>query len=81
MKKLRAAQAAIAEGTRVMYSAGFLRSTGQVAGEAPFRKGTVTSVAKDPDFRLARVRWDDGHESGVLVANLWPEGKRHLEPT
>lgn len=57
----------VVAGTRVAYSAKFLRDTGQRTGRAPDRRGTVVSV--DADF--ARVRWDDF--DAAASAKQWGE--------
>ena len=49
-------------GDRVAYSAKWLRSTGQVAGEAGQRRGVVASRHRTGD--LVYVRWDCDVASG-----------------
>lgn len=72
--------ASVLTGTRVRFSANFLRSTGQYAGPdapthvGPFARGTVTAVEPFPGQRyvLVRVRWDDGHDAPAALCNLEP---------
>ena len=44
-------------GDRVAFSAGFLRSTGQIIGDAPRLRGTVISVSQFGDEQLCIVLW------------------------
>lgn len=78
--KLRDAQKRIVVGTRVRYSAEFLRNTGQFSGEVPHLRGEVTMLEPLGQCTLATVSWNNGRSSGVLVANLWPCELAHLEP-
>jgi hypothetical protein len=75
-------QDSIAVGTRVMFSAQFLRSTGQHTGRSPFIAGTVLALVDLPGTTrtMARIAWEDGQVSNALTVNLWPADKRHLEP-
>ena len=71
-------------GARVKYSRAFLRSTGMFSGPVPFAKGTVTAIQSYtgdcPD--VATVQWDNINSQlqRILVNNLWPCAKGHLEP-
>ena len=67
-------------GMRVQYSARWLRSTGQLTGAVPFRKGTVrgleTTVGPGVQLQVAVVDWDDKEGANrVLTCNLWPVGR------
>ena len=73
---------------RVQYSARWLRSTGQLTGPVPFRKGTVrgleTTVGPGVQLQVAVVDWDDGALCGeganrVLTCNLWPVGRPEVD--
>lgn len=44
-------------GDRVAYSAGFLRSSGQIFGDVPRLRGTVISVSQFGDEQLCIVSW------------------------
>lgn len=60
-------------GSRVQYSAAFLRSTGIVTGDIPFARGVVTEIrylgAGGPG--LAVIDWDTPHvPTKILVTNL-----------
>lgn len=58
-------------GDRVAYAARFLKSTGQITGEAPFRRGTVCAVKSISDYDLLTVDWDDRIAARpVLASNL-----------
>jgi hypothetical protein len=61
-------------GDRVAYSANFLRSTGQVVGEAGFQRGTIVEFEPLGSITLARVKWDNPDWNffitSVNVANL-----------
>jgi hypothetical protein len=62
----------IAVGDKVAYSAEWLRSTGQVAGEIGHARGVVTDItAHSKTFVLATVDWGtDEFPKAVLLANL-----------
>jgi len=49
---------AIAPGDRVAYSKQWLHSTGQMTGDAPHARGTVTALEDLGSLRLAVVQWD-----------------------
>jgi hypothetical protein len=57
-------------GDRVRYTADWLRSTGQVVGEAGFMRGRVADFVPLASCTLAVVHWDHIEESRVLVQNL-----------
>lgn len=57
-------------GSRVAYSARFLRSTGQHTGRAPALRGTVRALDPFGDGSMAQVDWHDGTGGRVLVPNL-----------
>lgn len=46
-------------GDRVAYAAGFLKSTGQITGHAPFLRGTVRKVEPFSGYTLVTVAWDN----------------------
>lgn len=62
----------------VRFTAQFLRSTGQYAGDeaptstGPWAKGTVVALSPKqlPGPVVARVLWADGREGASLVSNL-----------
>ncbi len=65
------ARTTIGVGSRVQYSAAFLRSAGIYTGDLPFAKGEVTAIEKlGPG--LAVIDWDtpDMMPKRVLVTNL-----------
>jgi len=49
---------AIEAGDRVAYSKQWLRSTGQMTGDTPQARGTVTEVQELGLLRLAVIQWD-----------------------
>ena len=55
-------------GTRVAYSANFLRQQGIHSGSAPMRRGTVLSLYSRDH---ARVKWDDADY--VALGKQWGE--------
>ena len=61
-------------GDRVGYSAAFLRSTGQMAGDAGHARGHVTELKElsKGSTVLARIQWEGNHDlpGRVNVANL-----------
>lgn len=61
-------------GTRVAYSANFLRSIGCYSGALPFLRGTITALnVLSPGCTLADIEWDGDKGEGptrVNVANL-----------
>lgn len=64
-------------GDRVAYSAAFLRSTGQYAGDAPHAKGEVKALVPLGDTVLAEIEWDHpALPNRVNVANLCLVGGR-----
>jgi hypothetical protein len=61
----------IEAGTRVGYSANFLRSTGQLTGEVPFLRGVVAKVEEIvPGCTLCLIHWDTGALTRVNIKNL-----------
>jgi hypothetical protein len=64
-------------GDRVAYSAAFLRSTGQYAGDVPHAKGEVRALVSLGETTLAEIEWDKpGLPGRVNVANLCHVGGR-----
>jgi hypothetical protein len=64
-------------GDRVAYSAAFLQSTGQYAGDAPHAKGIVVALTQLGESTLAQIEWDTPDLPGkVNVANLCQVGGR-----
>jgi hypothetical protein len=62
---------AIQIGDKVAYSVQWLRSTGQVAGDAGHARGIVESLDTfSTGFTLARVKWDCDMPDRVNVKNL-----------
>lgn len=65
-------------GTRVQYSAKFLRSVGMYTGPTAFATGTVYALVPVPGSPTvhARIQWappaDPRLPDRVNVANLWP---------
>ncbi len=59
-------------GDTVRYSADWLRSTGNITGDLPFAKGTVTALqVLSPDVTLATIDWQNPDIPGkVNVRNL-----------
>lgn len=58
-------------GSRVAYSAAFLRSTGMYAGEIPHARGIVTAIEDLGGLRLAVIDWRNPEiPQRVNVANL-----------
>lgn len=68
-------------GQRVAFSRSFLRSTGQITGDAPFLSGVVESCQPIGKLQLCYIRWQ-GIETpqGVLSTNLVLVDRMHLEP-
>jgi hypothetical protein len=48
-------------GDRVAYSAAFLKSTGQHAGDVPHLRGTVKAVTSLGSQQLVTIAWDNYH--------------------
>jgi hypothetical protein len=64
-------------GDRVAYSAAFLQSTGQYAGDAPHAKGEVKALVPLGETTLAEIEWDHPDlPERVNVANLCLVGGR-----
>lgn len=58
-------------GDRVCYSRQFLQSTGQLTGDVPQARGTVTSIVPLASTALAEIAWDNEElPARVNVANL-----------
>lgn len=58
-------------GSRVAYSASFLKRIGATTGELPSLRGEVISIKiSGLPFTLVKVRWDDGRESSCNKENL-----------
>lgn len=74
---------AIEVGSRVMFSAKFLRSIGTYTGKLPFQQGTVVQMSTFGQARhtpaTALVQWDHGGTSRSLLVNLIRVDQRHLE--
>lgn len=74
--------AQVREGDVVMYARAWLRSTGQLTGDVPFRRGRVVRVEGwlGKPAALATVQWDGArYESRALVCNLVRADRLHLE--
>ena len=65
----------ITVGSRVAYSAAFLRSLAIWAGSAPQMRGQVEAVEPFGDHAIALVAWDDGSTARVLTLNLTLEAR------
>ncbi len=64
-------------GDRVAYSAAFLQSTGQYAGDLPHAKGEVKALVPLGETTLAEIQWDTPElPRRVNVANLCQVGGR-----
>ena len=62
---------AIQVGDKVAYSVQWLRSTGQVAGDAGHARGTVEAIdTYSAGFTLARIKWNCDMPERVHVNNL-----------
>lgn len=62
---------AIQVGDKVAYSVQFLRSTGQIAGDAGHARGIVESLDTfGQGFTLARIKWNCDMPERVNVKNL-----------
>ena len=58
-------------GDRVAYSAKWLQSTGQVAGDIGHARGVVVALeSPTPDWTLATIQWNGDFPARVNVANL-----------
>jgi hypothetical protein len=67
----------IKPGDHVAYSAAFLQSTGQFAGDLPHAKGHVTALITLGETTLAEIAWDTPDlPRRVNVANLYLIGGR-----
>ena len=67
-------------GQRVAFSRAFLKSTGQLTGDAPFMRGTVKSCQPIGRNFYCLIFWDDREKpSGALSSNLIELEKIHLE--
>lgn len=67
-------------GERVALSRAFLKSTGQITGDAPFLRGTVQSCEPMAKLQLCYVLWDGREKAqGVLSSNLTALDRKHLE--
>ena len=55
-------------GDRVAYSAAWLRSVGEIAGELPQLRGTITALKPIGQRELATIDWDG--PSKVMTCNL-----------
>lgn len=64
-------------GSRVKYSARWLKNTATHTGPLPFARGLVIELESLGSIVLAGIRWDDGGEGHVNTANLAHE--RQLE--
>lgn len=68
-------------GQRVAFSRAFLKSTGQIAGDVPFLRGTVQSCQPVGKLQLCSISWDGIEKAqNVLSCNLILIEKMHLEP-
>jgi hypothetical protein len=55
----------------VMFSRGFLRSTGQFTGPVPFAKGKIEGLEElRPGLFIVAVNWGNDVKSRVLSSNL-----------
>lgn len=55
----------------VMFSRGFLRSTGQFTGPAPFAKGKIEGLEElRPGLFIVAVNWGNDEKTRVLSSNL-----------
>jgi hypothetical protein len=71
----------ITKGTRVAMSRAFLRSTHQLTGHIPFRRGEVLNLIEIGGIPLVRIKWDkEKRPTKVLMQNLVREDRIHLEP-
>ncbi len=72
----------IQAGSKVKYSAKFLRSVGIYSGDIPFARGTVRQLEPlSKETTLAVIDWNaPGVPERVNVANLIEVGKAYLEP-
>ena len=58
-------------GDRVAYSAAWLRSTGQMAGDSGHARGVIKKLIPLGSTMLAEIEWESGEHPGkVNVANL-----------
>lgn len=55
-------------GDRVAYSAAFCRSTGQITGDVPAGRGTVTEIVPLGSITLAAIAWDGDADLPARVA-------------
>ena len=62
----------IIEGTRVKYTANFLRSIGAQTGDLAFARGVVTKISKLGSSDIASLQWDRDkvYPASVNVLNL-----------
>ena len=64
-------------GDRVAYSAAFLQSTGQYAGDVPHARGEVKALITLGEATLAEIEWDKPDlPRRVNIANLCHVGGR-----
>jgi hypothetical protein len=64
-------------GDRVAYSAAFLQSTGQYAGDVPHAKGEVKALITLGETTLAEIEWDKPDlPRRANIANLCNVGGR-----
>ena len=65
-------------GDKVAYSAAWLRSTGQMAGDIGHARGVVTDLDVTPDYTIATVDWGGDPEvpTRINVRSLARIGER-----
>lgn len=71
-------------GDKIVYSRKFLNSIQDYSAESANRIGTIKDIreySNVPDF--AKIQWDDEPDNwshDILLSNIWPADKIHLEP-
>jgi hypothetical protein len=83
--KLSKHQLAIKPGDQVVYARRFLRSICDYSHARASRTGKVLRIINDSEFGypMVELEWEDerpGTVSMIAQSNIWPKGKRHLEP-
>lgn len=68
-------------GDRVQYARQWLRSTGQLTGDAPLAKGRIIGLSPvSADLDIATIEWDrPGMSAKVLTSNLVREDRKQFE--
>lgn len=68
-------------GDRVAFKRSFLRNTGQMTGDVPFARGTITKLVPLGQTALAEIKWDSGDvPAKANIANLVLESSLRFEP-